>query len=121
MITAHIQGNAGGNGEIKGDYATCRIAVHNGKKDGEKLTEWVSIRAKSGTWAGDAIAKIVKGEAVHVSGRLSLDRYTGKNGEERSTLSVWADQCASYPRKPRGDTSVNGNAQRESFDDDIPF
>lgn len=46
-----------------------------------------------GTLAENVAQTMAKGDRVIVTGRGELDRWTGKDGQERTTKKVLADAC----------------------------
>lgn len=127
-----------------------RLAVNvEARIDGESEAEgtlWLSVLA-FGRVAED-LARSAKGEPVSVSGRVRLERYQSRDGEERETWQVLADSVVSSrsvrPRGGRrgGGSGENSGASRQDpdrggsrasrpspaatsapadFDDDIPF
>lgn len=63
-----------------------------------------------------------KGRGVRVVGRLTQDRWTNDEGENRSKVKIIAEHME-Y-RKPREETPQTATAQtagEEEFSDDIPF
>ena len=76
--------------------------------DGERA-QWVNVTA----FDADAIAtadKFVKGAAVYIEGRLSLDKWTDHGGASRSGLSCMSWHC----RLAQIDVSVKDVATREA-------
>lgn len=80
--------------------------------EGETIdeTEWFRINC----W--DRLAEIAdqyltKGSKIYVEGRVHLHRYTGNDGQERSSLDVTATELMMLT--PRGE-STGGGSYRES-------
>src|SRR3954452_4538558 len=98
-----FMGNVGREPEertVNDDVKVCdfSLAVDEGK-DREPL--WLSVTA----WrklAAQAKAYVHKGDAVLVSGRLSVRKYTDKSNVERTAVEVTADDILFL--SPRGQT-----------------
>ena len=100
---------------------------------GAEETLWLSVLA-FGCVAED-LARSAKGDPVSVSGRLTLNRYQSRDGEDRETWQVLADAVVSArsvrPRGGRRKGEGNGGERADhrgatapasaDFDDDIPF
>ena len=95
-----------------------RLAVAVECRDGAgetgEETLWLSVLA-FGRVAED-LARHAKGEPVSVNGRVRLERYQSRDGEERETWQVLADSVVSSRSvRPRGGGSKregNGGASR---------
>ena len=116
-------------------------------KDGERVdrTEWhrVVLLGKLGEIAGEYLRK---GGSVYIEGSLRYDKYTDKDGVERYTTDIVADQMqmlgtrqtdsgtgtaqqrqGADTRQPRGGSNAGRPASSEPppmddfADDDIPF
>jgi single-stranded DNA-binding protein len=98
--------------------------------DGDKA-QWVSVTA----FDKDAIAtagKFVKGAAVYVEGRLTLDKWKSSAGDDRSGMSVMSFHCrlaqigcnkTKRTRHTSGERTSATSAAAPSgpdFDDEIP-
>jgi len=64
-----------------------RLRVGVGKAE---AVQWIRITVLNK--AVEAAAKLKRGEKIHVEGRLSLDKWQGKNGADRYGLSVVASK-----------------------------
>jgi single-strand DNA-binding protein len=105
--------------------------------EGDKA-QWASVTA----FDTDAIAtadKFVKGAAVYVEGRLTLDKWKATDGSDRSGLSVMSWHCrlaqigrhktkrtrgTGGPSVAAGRTNFGGGttqAAAAEFDDEIPW
>lgn len=96
-----LVGNLGNDPEVKYSQAgaaicTLSLATSESWKDkqtGEmqERTEWhrVKLFGRLGEIAGEYLKK---GRQVYIEGRLRTDKYTGKDGVERYTTSVVADE-----------------------------
>ena len=136
-----IVGNLGKDPETR--YLPSGIAVCNfsvavddvwkDKQTGESKTrtEWFNVEA----WGNTAEAcqqYINKGSQVYVEGKLQTDKWEDKNGIERWTTKVRADQVqflggkrdgtqAPTPEQPHGTAKNGPQAAPDEYDDDIPF
>lgn len=100
------------------------VAVATGYGD-RKHTTWynISIFGKQGESAAKHLSK---GDAVTVTGELSMREYTDKNGVNRPSLDVRADRWSFAGSKPTGsgqppvsNTPAAGGS--DPFNDPIPF
>ena len=90
--TAFI-GRLGGDIELRTSkagkpFASASVAVGTGD-----ATQWVRVVA-FGSAAEHAAATLSKGDAVYCEGSLRLERWMGKDGQERGGLSVVASTLA---------------------------
>lgn len=112
-----------------GSKAKNRIAINQGK-DQESI--WFSVEA----WdeAAMVLADVQKGQMIRVTGRVAVERYTKRNGEEAADNVIKASHVEVLPsrggdRQPaparRGgqQQASTGWNSPESFEDDdsIPF
>jgi len=114
-----------------GDAVTnCSIAVNETWKDqnGEKQErcEWVSITAYK-KLAEIMQSYCIKGMQIYVSGKMQTRKYTDKNGIERYTTQVIANEMRMLGgKKDSAESNDSGSSKSssESFsdlDDDIPW
>ena len=114
-----------------GDAVTnCSIAVNETWKDqnGDKQErcEWVSITAYK-KLAEIMQSYCIKGMQIYVSGKMQTRKYTDKNGIERYTTQVIANEMRMLGGKKDSQESNDSGASKssaESFsdlDDDIPW
>jgi single-strand DNA-binding protein len=105
------------------------------KRGGENqdITTWFKINV----WGkqGEACAQyLTKGSQAYISGRLSAQEYTDRDGNKRTSLEVRADDVQFLDRKPQGDSQpadeLEGARQyqerkaqksRDNSDSEIPF
>lgn len=133
-----LVGNLGNDPELRysqSGSAMCSISVATSeswkdKTTGEQKerTEWHRVKffGKLAEIAGEYLKK---GSQVYVEGRLRTDKYTDKNGVERYTTDIYADDMQMLGGKPseggRQSNVPSSNAPKndESFPDDrdIPF
>ena len=114
-----------------GDAVTnCSIAVNETWKDqnGEKQErcEWVNITAYK-KLAEIMQSYCIKGMQIYVSGKMQTRKYTDKNGIERYTTQVIANEMRMLGgKKDSAESNDSGSSKSsaESFsdlDDDIPW
>ena len=114
-----------------GDAVTnCSIAVNETWKDqnGEKQErcEWVNITAYK-KLAEIMQSYCIKGMQIYVSGKMQTRKYTDKNGIERYTTQVIANEMRMLGGKKDSSESNDSGGSKSSaggFDDmvdDIPF
>lgn len=133
-----IVGNLGADPELRysqSGTAMCSMSLATSeewkdKTSGEKQsrTEWhrVKIFGKLAEIAGEYLKK---GSQVYIEGKLRTDKYTDKNGVERYTTDIYADDMQMLGGKPseggRQSNAPSSNAPKndEPFPDDrdIPF
>lgn len=78
-----------GKGKNAGNYCNFTLAVSRGVKDeeGNDTVDFIDCTAFNGT--AEVLNKFVeKGDMVTVSGRLAVNKYTNKDGENRNRYSV---------------------------------
>jgi single-stranded DNA-binding protein len=132
-IEAAFLGTLGKDAELKtskGGKAYLRLNVRIG--DGQ-TAQWVAVT----TFDEDATAMpggFIKGAAVYVEGKLTLDRWTATSGEKRAGLSVLSRHCRlaaigrnkTKPRRPIAATSPSNTAAptgagaHADFNDELP-
>jgi len=110
-IVAALTGRLGSGAELKytangSAMATFGVAVDDAKKAEGDQTEW--IRATLwGETAEQLAPRLVKGTGVYLEGRLRLDIWTTREGENRATLKLSAWTCQPLGqigrRRPKGD------------------
>lgn len=137
-----IIGNLGRDPEVRyaqSGMAICKlsVAVTERVKDGDAWkdqTEWfrVTVFGKSAENAGQYLAK---GRQVYVEGRLKTEKYKDKDGVEKTSTEVIANQVnflgggngeGGAPRSTGGGATepkaANGAPASDGFiDDDLPF
>jgi single-stranded DNA-binding protein len=127
-------GRTGRDSDLKtfdngGSKAKNRIAINQGK-DQESI--WFSVEA----WdeAAMVLADVQKGQMIRVTGRVAVERYQKRNGEEATDNVIKASAVEVLPsrggdRQPapargggRQPAQAWNSSAQESFDgDDIPF
>lgn len=96
-ITAALTGRLGSDGELKysangNAYVAINVAVDDAKKAESAATEWVRATVW-GEQAEQLAPRLAKGTAVYLEGRLRLENWTTRDGEQRSTLKLSAWTC----------------------------
>lgn len=114
-----------------GDAVTnCSIAVNETWKDqnGEKQErcEWVSITVYK-KLAEIMQSYCIKGMQIYVSGKMQTRKYTDKNGIDRYTTQIIANEMRMLGGK-KDSSESNGSSDQaprsggfEDMEDDIPF
>ncbi|MCC7528049.1 MAG: single-stranded DNA-binding protein [Candidatus Melainabacteria bacterium] len=92
------------SGKLK---TTLVVAVNHAKKNESESADFYNVVAW-GRLAELAGQYLDKGQQVTAAGRLTLDRWTDKNGQARVTPVVSADQIA-FPRRTQPDYSSGGD------------
>lgn len=67
------------------------------KVNGEKQTTWIDVKAW-GTLGENLAAELQKGDRVIVAGKLEQEKWTDKDGKERSKIVLVADDAGRSPR-----------------------
>lgn len=88
-------GNAGNDASVRKvgekDVGSFRLAVSNGKdKDGkDKDPTWFTVEG----WGrvAERIATVKKSDKLAIQGRIEVETYTNKEGVEKTTVKVIAD------------------------------
>jgi len=109
MLRITLIGNLGAEPEVrysqKGQpVATATVAVNQVRSgpNGERLesTEWFRVRAMGRLV--ECAKRLSKGTRVLVVGRLDVGHYQSRDGEQRTSLDIWADDIValSPPHDP---------------------
>ena len=123
---ATIIGHAGRDAETRftpGGDAVCEvsIAVTRKRKETETVTWWkVVVFGKSAEWAGE----IKKGDVVFAAGEPVLEEWQDKNGNQRSTLKLYAQSIVGHGKWQKTDKPVDKPVDKSTFADlesDVPF
>lgn len=123
-----IVGNLGRDPEVKFTAAglavaklsvavTERVKVDNGWAD---ATEWfrVTVFGKQAESAGQFLAK---GRQVYVEGRLKTDKYKDKDGVEKTSVEVIANQVVFIGGGGKAEGPAPAKAAPAVDDDNLPF
>lgn len=118
-----LVGRVGKDPEVKflpTGTAVCNFSIavsESWTKDGKKQerTDWIDVAAfgKTAELVGQYIKK---GSELLVTGKLRQDKWTDKDGKNRSSIKVNADHIA-FGSKPKDD----GAEQEAKPDDSLPF
>jgi len=72
---------------------TASLAVHVARQGGSEDTEWLSVVSVSVT--KKTLARHQKGDVIAVMGQLCRSRYAGRDGQERISWSLTAENLVS--------------------------
>jgi single-strand DNA-binding protein len=138
---AMIIGHLGRDPEVRyteGGDAVANLAIATSEswkdKSGEKQerTEWHRVTAW-GKLAEICGEHLKKGSQVYVEGKLQTRKYTDKDGVEKYTTEIRADQMRMLGRprdggggeqqqsRPQQQQRAQASKKQDDFDDDIPF
>ena len=133
MNTFNFTGNLGRDVEVKyaasgTAIASFSVPVKSGYGDNEK-TSWVRCAIIGKRAEGGLIQYLKKGQLVGISGELSVNVYTNKDGEEKTSVEVFVkeiDLLGSNNQAPQQASQApqqvdNADGFDGDFDDDIPF
>ena len=113
MLRVTLLGNLGADPDLrytaKGTQAVVfNVAINQVRKgpDGERQesTEWFRVHV-TGPRAEYA-QRLVRGNRVMVAGRLAIGHYVGKDGDQRTSYDVWADDFEGMSPRPRDTESL---------------
>jgi single-strand DNA-binding protein len=125
-----IVGNLGRDPELRytpqGKAVADFTVATNEKRNGEEIVTWFKCTLWGNT--AEAAAKyLTKGSQAYITGRLSVEEWTDKDGNNRHTLSVNAsdvqflgtrEQASEQPRQAAAVATASGGY---NDDDSIPF
>ncbi len=109
MLRVSLLGNLGADPEQRysqkgAPMTTFRVAVNQVRTapDGERQenTEWFRIRAMGRL--AESAQRLTKGTRVLVEGRLDIGHYQSREGEQRISYDVWADEVVNLSGRPAG-------------------
>ena len=101
------------------EYANFSVAVDRSRKDkdGNKQTDFfkVSVFGKTAAFCNQWFHR---GDGINIVGRMESDKYTDKNGVERTGWTLMAEQVEFPHGKGKGDSTGSGSAQTapQTFD-----
>jgi len=116
LCKVQIIGNVGGDPEQRYTQdgtmrVTFSVAVNRNRRnqDGsfQEETEWFRV-STMGRLAEVAQQYVTKGTPLFIDGRLSVDRWTGQDGQPRTTLQVFANALQLLGTRPRDDGAQPG-------------
>ena len=134
---AFLLGNLGADPELKtgkSGSSYCRFSLATTSVSrGEKKTEWHRCTAFGKT--GEALAKYcTKGQTVFVEGRIETQKYTDKNGQERSNTMIVAFTVQFLAKNAKQGASDGNSYQKpqasytpesvnvdDDWDEEVPF
>lgn len=94
--------------------ARFRLATSSKTKEGEE-TEWHTIKA-FGKLAKQCIEHLSKGRQVYVEGKLHYNKWTDKQGIEKITTEILADEVAFLDSKGKSTSSEKTKtSKKEEF------
>ena len=128
---------AGSSAVVTLGIASNRTFRRSGSQESEKETTFVDVDVW-GRQAETCNQYLTKGSGVLIEGRLKLDQWQDKEGNNRNKLKVVADRVNFFPRSgsgggggfERGESTGNsgessqssgGFPQGESVNDEVPF
>lgn len=120
MNTITVIGNVGKEPELRFTpnglaIAKFSVADTRGKGD-DKQTTWHYVTCFD-EQAENVCEQVKKGSRVLVTGRLAKEKFTDKNGNERESVDIIADDvCLSLRFKPK-----SGGAPAAALIDEDPF
>lgn len=105
MNTITVIGNVGQDPELRytaSGKAVVKFSVADTRgKDDQKQTQWHRVTVFD-EQAENVCEQVKKGARVLVTGRLQIDKYTDKDGVEKMSYDIVAeDVCLSLKWKPR--------------------
>ena len=103
-----------GSGVAVASFTVAVDRDFSGKDGGEKETDFIDCVAWRQT--GEFVSKyFTKGRMIVVSGRLQIRTWKDKDGTNRKTAEVVADNCYFGDSKPEGITGSYGTASANSY------
>jgi len=129
MNNFNFTGNLGRDVEVKyaasgTAIASFSVPIKSGYGDNEK-TSWVRCAIIGKRAEGGLIQYLKKGQLVGISGELSVNVYTNKEGVEKTSVEVLVKEVGllgSNNQSPQQASQAPAQpAMPDDFDDDIPF
>lgn len=126
MAQAYIAGFVGTDPELRytpDGTAVCNFSLGESEtRNGETTVSWfrVSVWEKLGEQVN---RELQKGMDVAVVGRLKVNRYQGKDGQERTAVNVSAKEVLYIGKGELAKPSPAGPTKAAGFeeDEDLPF
>ena len=116
-----LVGRVGSDPDIKdarGDLKVCNISLATSSGYGEKeTTDWHRVTF-FGKTAETVKEYVVKGQEIYVEGRIQYRKYTDKQGIEKYSTDIIANQMQ-LGQKAKGSEASRSNAPTQ--DGDIPL
>jgi single-strand DNA-binding protein len=138
MLRVDVIGNLGADPQVnlsqKGnEFVLLSIAVNqvhidqNGER--QESTEWFRVRAMNNL--RERAKALVKGNRVFVAGRCDIGHYVSRDGEQRTSFDVWADEITNLTPRTQAEDGRSAPASARSGagrsddgyepDTDLPF
>ena len=122
MIRVELDGNVGKQPELKTTKSgeqMCRFSVASTKKvEGrEPVTSWVNVLCFD-EMANLVAEKVGQGDRVIVTGRLEVEKYQDKDGNERTSVTVMADDIGAslkWPKRQGGGPKSESSSTSEDW------
>ena len=125
IIIGHLARDPETRMSTKGSSICSFTVPVNDKRGQEEKTEWFKVKA-FGKTAEFCANYLGKGRLVYVEGKLETQKYTDKNGQERTVTEILAETVQSLDRpnaKPQQAAYAASAPSERSFQqmEDIPF
>jgi len=125
MNTFNFTGNLGRDVEVKyaasgTAIASFSVPVKSGYGDNEK-TSWVRCAIIGKRAEGGLIQYLKKGQLVGISGELSINVYTNKEGVEKTSVEVFVKEIDLLGSKQQASQAPQQADNAGGFDDDLDF
>lgn len=122
MNVISIAGNISKDAEIRytttGDPVANFSIADNQGKDKEAIFWNAGLYGKR----AESLSKfLTKGQAVTISGTVSTNKYTDKNGIERIGYNIRVNDVALQGGKKEGSEKPQERPAKAEFNDDVPF
>ena len=103
--------------------SVCTFNVAVNRRGNQQEADYFRVSAWNQT--GEACSKyLTKGSKVAVVGNVSLNTYTTQNGENRSSMEVYAQDVEFLTRKadaPQNEASAKNQGYEEVGDESLPW
>jgi single-strand DNA-binding protein len=136
MLRVDLIGNLGGDPQVtfsqKGnELVQLNVAVNQVRTDPngqrQESTEWFRVRAMNNLV--ERAKALAKGNRVFVTGRCDIGHYISRDGEQRTSYDVWADEITSLSARMSDDgratpaTAKSDIGREDTYaeGDEIPF
>lgn len=130
MIAAMVSGRVARDAEVRSAGQTPVLSftiASDGFRNKEKVTDWIAV-SLFGSRAEKLAQYIVKGGFVIARGTLYPRTYQGKDGTQKSSLELKADDIELGPKAAGGSSGspkreANGGAATDDFpgEESVPF
>lgn len=104
-------------------YGSFTIAVNRSKKvDGQWVEQASFVDCKGfGKQYDYAVPRMTKGSMVRVVGHLEQDKWTGKDGQQKSKIVVVVEQFSTDYKKDGQGQSEQAPQPSGEFEENLPF